>query len=234
MNNFHNSQANFQSDVLALTEAFEELGNPFLEDSGDLIDLDQSIIMPQEVINNIRNIYSTGEKQYQEYIDKRITSQENAFTATIKRNNLTLFKYAVNPPTQSKSKASCLKQQQTLVTQILLAMQSGRNISKDLFSHESSDLPPSLTKDGRMYHGTKREILDCIVPDSTDTGKPQTTAAVLDGPVVIQSLRPVNSITIEEYIEKVIYPYLCNFLEVNDRVDMVFDIYKKSSIKSAT
>ena len=113
-------------------------------------------------------------------------------------------------------------------------MQSGRNISKDLFSHESSDFPPSLTKDGRMYHGTKREILDCIVPNSSETGKPQTTAAVLDGPVVIQSLRPVNSITIQEYIDNVIYPHLGNFLEVNDRVDVVFDVYKKSSIKSAT
>ena len=53
---FPQFQANFKSDVLAMIEAFEELGNPFLEDSGDLLDLDQSIIMPQEVVNNIRNI----------------------------------------------------------------------------------------------------------------------------------------------------------------------------------
>ena len=39
-------QSNYKSDVIALVAAFEQLGNPFLEDSGKLLDLDQSIFMP--------------------------------------------------------------------------------------------------------------------------------------------------------------------------------------------
>ena len=72
------------------------------------------------------------ERQYQDVIDKRILSQETIFTTT-KRNSLKLFKDSVNPPSQKKSRTSSLKQQHT---QILLAMQLGRKISKDLFSHE--------------------------------------------------------------------------------------------------
>ena len=57
-------QLDFQSDVLSLVDAFEQLGSPFLDDSCDLIDLDQSIIMPLEVVNSMRNIEETGQELY--------------------------------------------------------------------------------------------------------------------------------------------------------------------------
>ena len=179
------------------------------------------------------------ETQYHDFIDKRILSHETAFTATIKRNSLKQFKDSVNAPSQSKSKTSSLKQQHTQVTKMLLAMQSGRKICKDLFSHESSELPLTFHLPRKMaecthkYHGTKHDILDCLVPDSTP-GKPQTTAAVLGGAIIIQTLRPFYTIMIEEYIDKIVNPHLFTFLEVNDRVNLVFDIYKKSNIKSTT
>ncbi|XP_014663842.1 PREDICTED: glutamate receptor ionotropic, NMDA 3A-like [Priapulus caudatus] len=45
------------SDVLNLVDAFEQLGNPFMEKSGELLDLDQSILMPPEVVDNVRKMY---------------------------------------------------------------------------------------------------------------------------------------------------------------------------------
>ena len=39
---------------MALMDAFEQLGNPFMEDSGELLDLDQSLIMPPDVVDNVR------------------------------------------------------------------------------------------------------------------------------------------------------------------------------------
>ena len=42
-------QSTFKTDVQALVEALVDLGNPFLEDSGQLIELDGSVIMPDEV-----------------------------------------------------------------------------------------------------------------------------------------------------------------------------------------
>ena len=46
-------QCTFKSDVQAMVETFVELGNPFLEDSGQLIELDGSIIMPDEVSGTV-------------------------------------------------------------------------------------------------------------------------------------------------------------------------------------
>ena len=44
-----------------MADAFEELGNPYLEDSGNLLNIDQSIIMPWDVVYNFQILYSTGE-----------------------------------------------------------------------------------------------------------------------------------------------------------------------------
>ena len=43
-------QSDFKANVNSLVDAFEQLGNPFLEDSGEMLDLDQSLIIPFEVV----------------------------------------------------------------------------------------------------------------------------------------------------------------------------------------
>ena len=44
----HEEYPKFQSDVNCLTDAFEQLDNPSLEEIGEPLDLDQSIIMYAE------------------------------------------------------------------------------------------------------------------------------------------------------------------------------------------
>ena len=46
---------NFQDDVVHFVRAFEDLGNPFMEESTDLIDFDQSVIMPQDVVDCVKS-----------------------------------------------------------------------------------------------------------------------------------------------------------------------------------
>ena len=67
-----------------------------MEESGDLLDLDQSLIMPPEVVESLRNVTSIGEKVYLEYLLKRIITQEVAFMAPIKQCRLKLFKYGLS------------------------------------------------------------------------------------------------------------------------------------------
>ena len=49
-------QSDYKSDVIALVDAFEQLGNHFLEDSGELQDLYQSIFMPPDVVDNVKKV----------------------------------------------------------------------------------------------------------------------------------------------------------------------------------
>lgn len=219
--------------MLALVDAFEDLGNPFMEDSGDLLDLDESMIMPPDVVDNVRKVQDIGMKIYNEFVDKRIRSQEEAFTAPIPHTRLKLFKARLSQP-RSKSEVALVKDQHAQVTQLLLAVHSGREINEGVFSHESSHHPPSLTRKGKMHHGNKSEILDCIVPRDLDKHRPVTTAAVLDGAVLVQMLRPGSAVTIRQYFTDVFAPYVLSWFGRNDRVDIVWDVYCKTSLKSGT
>jgi hypothetical protein len=85
-----------------------------------------------------------------------------------------------------------------------------------------------------MHHGTKSEILDCIAPGPPVVDRPQTSCAVMDGPVVVQMLRPGNATTIGHYSASVFLPYIAQWFEYNQRIDVVWDVYSKSSLKSGT
>ena len=88
-------QQTFRKDVLALVDSFEKLGNPWLETSGLLYELNESIVMPEEVVENVRQFKSMGKEKFEEYLQSRINSQLNAFTDTITKSSLMLFKKAL-------------------------------------------------------------------------------------------------------------------------------------------
>lgn len=225
-------QSDYKSDVIALVDAFEQLGNLFLEYSGELLDLDQPIFMPPDVVDNVRNVKDFGLQLFTAFLNKRVSSQEEAFTAPIHKSSLKLFKVSLSEP-RRKSEVSVIKDQQAKNTDILLAANSGRSIDY-VFSHESSAFPPSLTRKGSMYHGDKSEILDCIVPADLDNHRPATTAGMLDGAVLIQMIRPGSNVTIEDYFTDKFVPYILSWFETNDRIDIVWDAYSKTSLKSGT
>ena len=106
--------------------------------------------------------------------------------------------------------------------QLLLAANSGRKIDKSVFAHESSLNPPSLSRKGHMFHGTKADILPLLeaeAPPGPPT-RPLSEVAVLDGPAIVHLIKPGNYVTIGEYIHTVVFPYLLNWLEHLHRLDI--------------
>lgn len=108
-----------------------------MEDSGYLLDLDESVIMPPYVVDNVREVKDIGMKRYTAFVDKRVRSQEEAFTAPIPHTKLKLFKAPLSQP-HNKSEVAIVKDQQAKVIQRLLAVHSGRKVHEAVFSHESS------------------------------------------------------------------------------------------------
>ena len=107
----------------------------------------------------MRNIEETGQELYSSFLNKRICSQEEAFTDIMLKSNIKLFMTQLSEP-RRKSDASLIKDQQNKGTMILLAANSGGTITESLFSHDCSTFPHSLTAKCKMYHGDKSEILD--------------------------------------------------------------------------
>ena len=63
----HKFQSDYKSDIIALVDAFEQLGNPLFEDSGELLDLDQSIFMPPDVLDYVRKVKETSDCNYTQH-----------------------------------------------------------------------------------------------------------------------------------------------------------------------
>ena len=57
-------QVLFKKEVASLVSSFEEVGNPFEEDSKDLFVLDSKVIVENAVIQAVKNMKTIGQKQY--------------------------------------------------------------------------------------------------------------------------------------------------------------------------
>ena len=50
------TQHTFANDVLSLFATFEDTGNPFLEDSGDMLTLDTKVVMNKDAIRTVNAV----------------------------------------------------------------------------------------------------------------------------------------------------------------------------------
>ena len=102
-------QSAFAKDVKSLVATLEELGNPFLECTKELVTLDTKIIMYNRATESVLSAKQTGISQYETFVADKITSSKVPLTDTIARNNLVLFHSHVEKDSKLFSKANALK-----------------------------------------------------------------------------------------------------------------------------
>ena len=144
-------QTAFLKEVKALVAVLDEMGNPFLEHSDDLLAIDTRDIVDKEVAETVRNIETVGEEQYTKFLTERLEKCETPITETIRKNNMPLFS---RPPikTQSKQKAqlSALNNDCGLFSRLYISCQTRDGDIDNFFSHENQAAPPpkhNLPKD---------------------------------------------------------------------------------------
>ena len=67
------------------------MGNPFLEESCDLLVLDSQVIADSACVETVRNIEKIGQEQYSHFMKSRVIERTASLFEPIKRNNLPLF-----------------------------------------------------------------------------------------------------------------------------------------------
>ena len=116
------TQIAFSRDVKALSTTMEGMGNPFTEESSDLLVLDSRNIVDTAVADTVQQIEQLGLKLYEAYVDERLVNQKIPIYDTIKRNNLHLFS---RPPVKGKSskqqQISSLKNNCSLFSRLYIA-----------------------------------------------------------------------------------------------------------------
>ena len=86
-----NGQNTCARDVRSLVAIIEELGNPFEEDSHDLLVLDTKEIAVPAVIEAVRNAKQIGLDHFEAFTKECIVDRTKSIEETIHRNKLPLF-----------------------------------------------------------------------------------------------------------------------------------------------
>ena len=118
---------------------------------------------------------------------------------------------------------------------MFIACQSREGNLDEFFTFENQPWPPSLAQSGKLRSGQKADLIKCILNQAEDPPSNfQADAVILDGAVIVQMLPVKTARTFDEYFNAIFVPYVLHQLETANRVDLVFDEYRKDSLKAAT
>ncbi|XP_076078833.1 uncharacterized protein LOC143048849 [Mytilus galloprovincialis] len=229
-------QKAFVKQVIALTATIEEMGNPFLEESEDLLVLDTRDIVDPKVANTVRNIEQIGNDKYHEYVRERLDKRTRPLSDPIKQNKLHLFRrQELRSESKEKRQISSLKQNCSLFSQLYVSCQVRDSDLDEFFPHENQAYPPSLSQFGQLRLGSKSDLLVplekmCVIV----TEIPDVDAIILDGAVIVNILKPRFCKTFEDYSKQVFLPHINNYLKSCSRIDVIWDEYRQDNLKALT
>ena len=154
----------------------------------------------------------------------------------IHRNNLPLFATKRGPKIpKGNQQVKSLNNDVALFARLYIGCQTRDGNLEEFFRHENQQCPPALSDGGRLYLGSKSDLLVCLEGHAEPQSEaPTVTAVVLDGAVIVQMLKPGTAKTFEEYAQQVFIPYVVRQLQHVSRLDLVWDSYRADSPKAST
>ncbi len=93
---------------MSLAQVINELGNPILDDSDELLALDTRNVLNESVVTTVRTVLSLGRDQYAKYCKEVITDRTHSIHEPIKKNSLPLFRC---PHPKAKTKTGKITQE---------------------------------------------------------------------------------------------------------------------------
>ena len=149
-----------RKDVKALCYVFEVHGNPFDDPDDNLVHLISKMIMNEEAVDSVKRVKDLGERQFRQYVEKRLIKCEVPIHEKIEKNKLVLFR-AKNKVCSSKGKmkAVSLKQEKYLYASLFVACQLRDCNLTEFFEHENHSYPPSISEYGKLRKGKHIRLL---------------------------------------------------------------------------
>ena len=208
----------------------EDMGNPFLEETRDLLTLDTKYLMSEDVVETIASIREIGNAQYETYVDERLRNPNKPIADNIHKNNLPLFgTHLLHSQSKVKHQVASLKNDCALFSHPYMACQSRIAQLDDFFCHENQASQPALSDMGKLCHGDKFDMLLCpVIPVRIKQPTSRCKKYLID------QHRYICFDLEQKYAENLFKAYILSQLEpVQIRVDVVWDRYITSSLKRA-
>lgn len=226
----HSAQKHFFQMVDAYSKVLREMGNPFQEDTADLLVLDTKNIADQALAEMVSTHHQRGKEQFKSFMDGLQNEGRCNFYNPIKKNQVCFFKHE---QAASNSKQKILKDDCKLFSRLFISCQNRRSDLYEFFKHENQSAPASLSDNGKLHTCQKSqlaEILQTLV--SMPDREPVGDAIIIDGSALINALPPRTPKSFNDYASQDILPKIQSYCAKYKRVDVVFDVYKQSSLKS--
>lgn len=234
------AQITFQKQVNSLCSTIQEMGNPFLDDSKELLRLDTGDVLDDKVVQTMATLEDTGQKQYQEYNENVIDNKTTKINDTIKHNKLYLYKTPMKKTQNKDKQLKAVESDSALFGQLYISIQTREGDLQEFFKHETKLYPPSISEYGDIYFGKKSDLLSCLEMFTQREDQPSTTTAnvaeakIFDGAAVVHMITPKAQRTFDDYTNEVFIPFLQQQLHNCTRVDVVWDKYEEHSLKVFT
>jgi len=226
-----NVQNAFRKDVCSLGNVMEELGNPFEEESEDLLVLDCKEIADPSAVEAVQKAQKIGQQQFQTVTKECLVKRTKPIDDTIHRNRLKLFVGSrTKTAIKEKQQLTLMKSDVEMFSRLYIICQTRDGNLEDFFQQENQ--APALSDGGRLRLVTKSDILTCLddlSPSQTKTH--DATCIVLDGAAIKQMIKPAAAKTFDYYAQQVFIPYISSQLRSVSRIDLVWDTYKDDSRK---
>jgi len=210
--------------------------NPLSPDNVEFVSLSTATVASPEIANDLLTAHTVGEKAYQEFKISRLESNPptEKFHDNMKKKNLKTFTHIRKKPRkQEQAKQVVLKADRNLFGHMILVAQSRDLNISDVLAHPLGPLPWALANgDGSLRKTNKaalaRELEKNVSPAEVI---PQPSATIIDGMSLVQKMKG-NDQTFAQLAESVLLMVLHEGTQ-SQRIDVVFDVYKETSIKDA-
>ena len=157
---------------------------------------------------------------------------ESRFYRPIKKNPVSFFKQV---QAEGISKAKDLKDDCQLFSRLFISCQNRQCDLQEFFKHENQSHPASLSDSGKLHTCQKSQLVEVLEAQvNVPVGEPKGDTIIIDGSAFINASPPRTSKTFDDYAKEDIIPNVESYGAKYERVDIVFDVYKKSSLKSET
>ena len=103
----------------------EEMGNPFEEESEDLMVLDTREILSPAAVSTVQTVLKIGQGQFQSFVKERLVDRSKSLKEVIKRNKLPLFaSIKAKATSKSRQQLAYAKNDSELFSRLYIACQS--------------------------------------------------------------------------------------------------------------
>jgi len=208
--------------------------NPFREEHDSLVNIATGAVAPVEIASDLMNAHKVGKDAYQEFKTGRLEKDDPVdFYAPMKKQKSKTFSEMYTEKVKCKGKEIVMKADRKLFGHMVVVAQSRKLDMKEILSHPLGPIRWALAKgDGSLAKTDKSKLMSEIgknVPVAENiAGK---SACIIDGMSVVQKLNGNNK-TFRDFAISVFKNVLWE-AEHSDRVDVVFDVYRETSIKDA-